>query len=73
MQKIKALKTRAFYFGAVSVSVFEPELLYFTNIGWFVKMIMGFLWNKDGMKSIYYCFTIITDNVIKYLINERSF
>jgi len=29
--------------GAVSVSVFEPESLYFTNIDWFVKMVMGFL------------------------------
>ena len=66
MQKIKALKTRAFYFGAVSVSVFEPESLYFTNIGWFVKMIMGFLWGKDGMKSIYYYFTIKIDNVINF-------
>ena len=51
--------------GAVSVSVFEPELLYFTNIGWFVKMIMGLLWDKDGMKSIYY-FTIKIDNVINF-------
>lgn len=52
--------------GAVSVSVFEPESLYFTNIGWFVKMIMGFLWDKDGVKSIYYYFTIKIDNVINF-------
>ena len=54
------------HFGAVSVSVFEPESLYFTNICWFVKMIMEFLWDKDGMKSIYYYFTIKIDNVINF-------
>ena len=59
--------------GAVSVSVFEPEEFYFTNNNMLVKIIMGFLWEKYGMKFLISYFTIKADSVIKLFNNERSF